>query len=153
MMDPLSITASTAALIGLIDPAAKGVRKLVRLNHAGTLLQQLNNELSELRLIAGKIEDCCRQPLIQNCDLASDQEVLLRAIDRAKDAILELEKVIEYGLLTPSKGTTMKVDRLFWILRESEIRDKRDRLRDARDGLSLAMGLNGMYAILYLNPS
>jgi hypothetical protein len=97
MMDPLSITASTAALVALIDPVAKGVRKLARLKHAKPLLQQLNNELSDLQLVVAKVEDICRQAVMQNGDLASNQEVLSRAVDRAKDAILELDKVIEYG--------------------------------------------------------
>lgn len=138
MMDPLSIAASTASLVGLIGPVANAVRKLE------PLLQQLNNDLSDLRLLVGKLDHICRQASIQNCDLASDQEVLSRAINRAKDAILELDMMIEYGLLAPSEGSTINIDRLFWIRKESEIRDKRDRLRDARCGLSLAMGLNGM---------
>ena len=152
-MDPLSIIASTAALIGLIDQAVRGVRKLGRLKHVPSLLQQLNNELSDLRLVVGKVEDICRQALIQNSDLISDREVLSRMIDRAKNAILELEKVIEYGLPAPSEGTTVKIDRLFWIRKESEIRDSRDRLRDAKWGLSIAIGLDQMYNIQYPRAS
>lgn len=143
-MDPLSVAASTVTLVGVMDPVIKGVRKLARLKHAEPVLQQLNNELSDFRLVVGKVEDKCRQALIENGDLASDQEVLSRAIDRAKDAILELEQVIVYGLLAPSDGTTIKIDRLFWIRKESEVREKRNRLRDARLGLSLAIGLEGM---------
>lgn len=128
----------------LTDQVAKGVRKLARIKHAKLLLQQLNNELSDLQLVVAKVEDICRQAVIQNGDLASNQEAISRAIDRAEDAVLELDKVIEYGLLAPSEGTTVKIDRLFWIRKESEIRHKRDRLRDAKWGLSLAIGLDGM---------
>ncbi|KAL9115558.1 MAG: hypothetical protein Q9187_007287 [Circinaria calcarea] len=143
-MDPLSISASTAALAGFIGPVAKGVRRLARLKHAKPLPQQLHNKLSDLQFVVGKLDDICRQALIKNCDLAPDREVLSRAIDRTKDAILELDKMIEYGLLAPSEGTTVKIDQLFWILKESEIRDKRDRLRDAKWDPSLAMGLDMM---------
>ncbi|MCJ1475869.1 Ankyrin-2 [Lambiella insularis] len=69
---------------------------------------------------------------------------LLRAIVRAKDAILELEKVIEYGLLVPSNGPTVKVNRLFWMRKESEIVNKMHRLRDAKSDLSIAVGLYQM---------
>ena len=146
-MDPLSIAASTAALVGLVDQAVRGVQKLARLKHAAPLLQQLNNELSDLRIIVCKVEDICRQGMIQNPGLVSDREILSRAIDQAKNAILELEMVIEYGLLSRSEAPSVKIDTFFWMRKESELRDRRDRLRDAKRNLSIVIGLDQMYNI------
>lgn len=143
-MDPLSIIASTITIVGLVDKVVRKVRKIARLKHVVSLLQQLDYELSDLRLVVRKVEDICWQALTQNSDSVSDQEILSKAIDRAKNAILELEKVIEYGLLAPAEGTTIKINRLFWIRKESEVRDSRDRLRDAKWGLSIAIGLDQM---------
>ncbi len=153
MMDPLSIIASTAALLGLIDQVVRGVRKLARIKQTSLLLQQLNNELSDLRLIVGKVEDICRQASFRNSDFVFDQEALSRAIDRAKNAILELKKVIEYSLPAPSEKISGRIDRLFRIRKESEIRDGRDRLRDAKWNLSTTIQLGQMYNIQHPRAS
>lgn len=116
------------------------MRKLARYKHATLLLQQLNNELSDLRLIVGKIEDVCQQASNQSSGLVSDKEALSRAIDGGKKTILGLESLITYGLLMPSEGADSKIDRLFWIRKESELRDKVSELRNAKSNISLAIG-------------
>ena len=144
-MDPLSITASTAALVGLIEISVNGVRKLVGLKDASPALQQVNNELADLRLIVGKIEDAYRQLLDSGLETPPDQEALSVAINRAKEIILGLEKIIAYDMLKVSGDNSLRVSSTSWVRNESRIKETRDRLRAAKSDISMAMRVNEMY--------
>lgn len=145
MADPLSITASIAALLQLVDSVAKGVRKFARYKSASLFLQQLNNELSDLRLVIGRIDDVCLQASNEISASAFNRESLYRAIHGGKKTILGLERVISGGLLMPSDGADSKIDRLFWMRKESELRDMLNDLRFAKLSISLAIGVDIMY--------
>lgn len=146
-MDPLSITASIAALIGLIDTTIRGVRLLTRLKDIPLLLQQLNNELADLGLIVGEIQDTYHLLLESGLETMSHQQVVFVAIDRAKEIVHDLEIIIAYDLQRVSRDNTPRMSRRSWIQNKNRIKELRDRLQVAKDDISRAMTVDKMYAI------
>ena len=143
-MDPLSITASIAALIGLTDVAIIGVRKLVGLKKVSLVLQQVNNELADLRLLVGKVENIYRQSSDSGLETGPDQEALSVAIRRAKEIMLDLEKIIAYDLLKLSGDNKLRISRTSWLRNENRIRERRDKVRVAKQDISEAMRVDEM---------
>lgn len=143
-MDALSIAASLAALIGVVDNVAKGCRKLLALKHAPQILQQLNDELSDFQFVIATVEDVCREQEALETGRCFSQELLSAAIHRAKDAILDLEKMEAYGLLKTPDHRNPKIDFKFWIRNESKLREMRERLRHAKVDILVAFNADDM---------
>ena len=147
-MDPLSIIGSIASLSGLVGGAAKGVRKLLATKNAPQILQQLNNELSYLNLVVSKVEDVCRQHLSSEAEVVSTNEIISAAVTRAKEAILDLEKMVVYDLQKIWDGNNQKPDRISLMRNKENVKEMKERLRNAMVDLLLAVNVNEMYAFL-----
>ena len=138
MADPLSITASIIAVIGAAEGVTKTLAKIRNIRNAPQELLSLINEVSDLRIIFGDV-----QKYLQNAQRSQSmprrsthQEELHHMsilINRAKDKLLELDKLIQYRLTKPeSIADHVKVSRREWARAKSTIEGFRQSLRDIR---------------------
>jgi len=105
-MDPLSVTASIVAIVGAGSSLASGLRSIYALKDAPDELLQLNEELFHVQLLVSAIQESCRQR--GNRVSAEDQcdEFIFMTLKRSRDKVLDVEKLIVYGL---TKVTAMLI--------------------------------------------
>ena len=144
-MDPLSVTASILAVVGAGGTIAKGLHKLVSLKNTPLTLLQLNNEVSDLRLVVGAIEHLIHQYHLPTLSDQPNHQSLCNELQRAKVLILDLERLILYGLSKIGGDGNPKLDRVAWLRSETKVLRKKDRLRNNRINLSAALEILSSY--------
>lgn len=133
-MDPLSIIASTITLLQAGGAVGDGLRKLMSLKNAPATLLQLNNDAAELQLTIAQIGGLPAS--------VYEKELVVVALRKANDTVLQLEKLIEYGLTRPSsKASAIEISRLRWLRAGDKIQQSRSHLQDARLSLCAAAGV------------
>ncbi|MCJ1479351.1 hypothetical protein MMC13_008036 [Lambiella insularis] len=133
-MDPLSIIASTITLVSAGGAVGRGLRKLKSLKNAPEELLKLDEDINELYLLIRTIRDL-PSPILQ-------QNLVCAALKKAKKAVLEVERLIEYGLSKASSTlSSIKVDSWQWLLAEDKIRRSGLDLQDARLAILTAVSL------------
>ena len=108
-MDPLSLTASIIAILGTGGAIAKGFVKIRGTRHAPVVLLQLNNEVSDLTLLVQAVDQqlqSYRSPMAPS----TQDQVICKALERAKEVVLDLEKLIGYTL-TKETSSGLQVNR------------------------------------------
>ena len=110
-MDPLSLTGSIIAILGMTGTVGKGLQKVRQLRKAPETLLQLNNEITDLYLLVRAVDDLYRQH--DDSTSVSQQEVVCAVLERTKSAVLELEMVIAYRL-TKETGRGNEIDLFAW---------------------------------------
>jgi hypothetical protein len=140
-MDPLSITASSIAILGMITGTGRGISKLVSLRDAPIELQALYNEAEAFRSLLVMVQSSLHH--IQGSKVYKEYgESICNLLEEAKDSVLELESFIEYQL---RRGIDMdhnglpKVSRMMWMRSAGKIEDLRVRIRNCRDNLSVGL--------------
>lgn len=137
-MDPLSITASSIAILGAISGTGKGISKLVSLRDAPIELQALYNEAEAFRSLLVIIQSSLRH-VEGSRAYAEYGEALISLLEQAKEAVLELDSTIEYQLrrgIEVDQDGLPKVSRMMWMRSAGKIEDLRTRIRNSRDNLS-----------------
>lgn len=143
-MDPLSISAAIVALIGAANQVAIGLNKLASLKGASAAILQLNNEVSDLRLILQETEHLLlrhRQaagPDLATCAATSvDEPLLLLSIDQARNNLMDVESLIQNRLMT-RLGV---IDKLGWLLDQDKVRKAKENIRKAKLDITAALGV------------
>lgn len=139
-MEPLSLTASVIAIVGAGGSICKGLKKLASLRHAKRDLLILQDDVSELQSyvedvseVVSELESMINRPSYQRVGTA---------LQRAKSALLELEKLIVYNLTTiPDSNGEVDIDPSAWFMNQSAIRSWRAEILDRKLGLLGALGL------------
>ena len=147
-MDPLSLTASIIAVFGAGGTIAKGLGKIRRLKRAPDVLLQLNNDVTDLHLLIRAVDELYRQRNNLSSASTLQEEVVCRTLERAKHAVLELEKLIGY-ILTKETNAGTEVNNLAWIRAVDRITETKGNIRAARDNLNTVWAaLSNRYARL-----
>ena len=140
MADGLSLAASIFAVLGAADGLSRVLSQIRRLRHAPNELLALINEVSDLRIVLGGIQTYA----IQNeYDLHLSQNHvrdLMVLTDRAKETVLELDKLIHYRLIKPQHGT-VKLAKTEWLKGATRVERLRHQLRDSRLNIATQMVL------------
>ena len=140
-MDPLSITASSIAVLGAVTSTSKGIGKLVSLRTAAVELQALSNEAEAFRSLLVIVQSSLRH--IQGSDIYQEHgEALCNLLSNAKEAALELQCKIEYELkrgVEIDQNGLPKVSRTAWLRSSGEIEKLRQRINNARTNLSTGL--------------
>ena len=134
-MDPLSLTASIIAVLGAGGTIAKGLSKIRRLKSAPDILLQLNNEVTDLHLLIRAVNELYHRPTNLNPTSTLQEKVVCNALERAKYAVLELEKLIEY-VLTKQTARGTEVDTLAWSRVLDRVKEAKNNIRTARTDLN-----------------
>ena len=140
-MDPLSITASSIAVLSAVTGTGKGIGKLVSLRNAPLELQALSNEAEAFRSLLVIVQSSIRH--FQGSDAYGEcGEALCSLLTEAKQAVLELQSTIEYQLrrgIDVDRNGRPKVSRVTWLRSAGKVEDLRARIRNARGNLSTGL--------------
>lgn len=110
-MDPLSVTASIIAILGAGEVIAQGIRKLVLLRDAPSGILQLNNELSDLRLVIVVVQDVHKQYYELSGAGFQHSAILCNALKHIQVAVQNLDALVQYGLVyLPTMVHTTHID-------------------------------------------
>ena len=143
MADPLSIVASVIAVVGAIEGVSKTLAKIRTLRNAPSELQALVNEVSDLRIIVGDVENYTSRNTNQLQAPHDQLKNMSILVARAKDCILELDMLIHSRLLRPGaqerKEKAIKVSRREWAQARGTIERFRQTLRDIRLNIATEM--------------
>jgi hypothetical protein len=142
-MDPLSITASIIAILGAGEAIAQGIRKLVVLRDAPSGILQLNNELSDLRLVIVVVQDVHEQHYEFLGTRSPHSAVLYSALKNTQVAVQDLDALIQYGL--PKATIHRGIDWIAWMREGSKIQKMNARLRSARMDITAATSILSLY--------
>lgn len=142
-MDPLSITASIIAILGAGEAVTQGIRKLVLLRDAPGGILQLNNELSDLRLVIVVVQDVHKQYYESLGTGLQDSAILYNALKNAQAAVQDLDALIQCGL---AKATLhRRTGWIAWMREGSKIQKINARLRSARMDITSATSILSLY--------
>lgn len=136
-MDPLSITASSIAVLSAVTLSGKNFNKLLSLRKAPAEVLELSNEVEALRSMLLIVQNSLLHIHGSTTYRTGEKEltVLLRAVETS---VLDLEKTIEYQLKRPEQvyqDGHLKISRSAWLKAAPEIERLRERIRDARSNL------------------
>jgi hypothetical protein len=137
-MDPLAISASLLTLLGSGGQIGKGLGKLIVLRNAPDAFLALNKEVADLHRLLQEMDDVGRQyEQVPGSQLPS---IILTALEKAKETLLDMERLITYGLskITDIDGR-VQLDRSAWLQASSDIRRLKQRIRDDRTNVSTAL--------------
>lgn len=109
-MDPLSVTAGIIAILGAGGVVGKRVKSLIALESAPDELLILNNEISDLQYVLNDVQDLLRR---QSDDHGAPVPLALtKALQRSRETVLALEKLIAYDLtVIDSRSKVPRVDK------------------------------------------
>lgn len=149
-MDPVSLTASVASIIGVLSIVGKGLEKLYRLRQAPEQVLALLNEISDFRavllnlkeIIEGlHLEDGNLQYARRRNDLRISSSQLTMYMETATNQLLELEKLIEYRILVPfgAQGQKPPIMRLRWARAGQEIKEFQRGLNEIKGKIHMTL--------------
>ena len=147
-MDPLSLTASIIAIIGVGGQAAKAVRKFASLKDAPDLLLAFNNEISDLHLIVLAIQDVFQRQQISGTPFpgyrageASVDASVTNSLRQAKETVFKLEQLYERLNTSASGSGNTTFDKVIWLREQKRIRKTMEEFRNIRLKLTAALGV------------
>lgn len=143
-MEPVSTAASLVTLTISLASVARGIRKVLALKGAPQILQQIDLELSEFRIIIAAIEEDRRQQEALLGVPSPNQHLATAVSLRAKEAILDLEKVVAYRLLKTPTHNDPKIDYRSWLHTEKLVHEMRERLKQIRLDLLVAFNVENL---------
>ena len=151
-MDPLSLTASIIAIIGVGGQAAKAVKRLASIKGAPDTLLALNNEISDLRLIVTAIEDVFRTQQTSGSRLHPGSQVheasvntsIVLSLYQVNQKVHELDAM--YQRLTqstsgPNASAAPNVNRGIWLAEQKKVKQLQEDLRSSRLKLAAVLGV------------
>ena len=148
-MDPLSITASILTIVGVGGQAAKAVKRLASLKGAPDLVFALNNEISDLHLVALAIQDVLQRQQTGGASFTEDRVVeanvdasVTNSLRYANDKVVELEALHSRLITTasgPSGSTTF--NKTVWLREQKRIKKMQEDLRNVRLKLADALSV------------
>lgn len=144
MADPLSISASIVTVVAAAITTARTIEKLKEFKKLPAEFTSLLAEITDLQKV---LEQCGKlhskkldSKHVSLSHVQSDKsDELLRAVEKAKNKLLELQ-----ALVSPSAASPEPDRRMLWTLvvhGKSRVNRYREDLRDIRLGLSAAMGM------------
>lgn len=138
-MDPLSVSASIAALLGLAAATAQGLSKLKLIRAAETEVCALSSEISDIQAVLQQLR--CSLDAESEAEMMSTSLPLL--LKTATECLSELQVVIESRLVAPQgePSRTKKVLRHRWVSEKPRIEGLRERLKELRHNIIAVVGI------------
>ena len=106
MADGLSFAASILAVLGTAESLSKALSQVRRLRHTPNELLALINKVSDLRIIINNVHNYTIQNKHSPQLPQNHFQYLIILINRAKQTLFKLNKLIYYKLIKPQLGPT-----------------------------------------------
>ena len=155
-MDPLSLTASIIAIIGVGGQAAKATRRLASLKGAPDLILALNNEIADLHLVVVAIQDVFERQQTGGMPVPGNRagEINLDAsvtnsLTQANDKVTDFEalyKRLDVSIL----GSNAEFNKIAWLREHKRVKQLQEDLKSVRLKLAGALGILNSYVQMSL---
>ena len=129
-MDPISAAASVLGVLGAIQKASEARKVIATLVGAPGELSTLLHELGCTEELPKHVQDVCVTAQTSTVQLEAQ-------IQRCKDKLLELQRLIQYSLV--KNNDSSKVARIAWARKRSKVEKLRHELREIRHDLDTAL--------------
>ena len=149
-MDPLSLTASIIAVLGVGGQAVKGIAKLSSMRGTPELILALNNEISDLHVVILAIQDVVRQrttsgPGQRAGDINIDASIT-NSLRQANDLVTDLEAFYDrLKVSSPGLTSTITFNRTVRLREQRRIKKMKEDLKSVRIKLTTALGALNVY--------
>ena len=139
-MDPLSISVGILTILEASGQICKGLKKFTALRSAPVAFLALNNEVAEIQCMVQDLHDLGRQH--RDTYGSAVNPSVCRALEKVKETLLVLERLIAYDLTTvDSRNGQIKLRRMAWVRSERKIGDLREQMRGNKINLATALGV------------
>ena len=150
-MDPLSLTASIIAILGVSGQVGGVIRKLASVRGAPDILRALNNEITDLRLVVTSIQDAFQRQrtttLPPSVTGSGYHASITSSLQQALDKVHELEALYHrLRPITPNASGLLKLSPVRWAREQSKVLQLRDDLKIVRLQLLGALETLALYA-------
>jgi hypothetical protein len=136
-MDPLSITASVIAIVGVANSCVTNLRASAQ---ASADIQSLVNDISDLNIVLTQVIVLCQHCQQVDNDVTKGSLIALKSLlKHAEDHLLELHSIVQKSL-EGSSSARRKVSHLRWIRNKARVIQLQDRIRSTRLNLSIVIG-------------
>ena len=140
-MDPLSLTTGILTLIGACVAASRTLAKIRRFKKAHSIIEAIENEISELQLMLVHMSDHLDSTNSKASALSNADKPALRLcasiINQTRDKIQEVHSLIQHQLLKEDKSKSTKVSKRAFtrhfgklIKFQTELQELRQRIAD-----------------------
>ncbi|KAL8959786.1 MAG: hypothetical protein Q9193_003407 [Seirophora villosa] len=145
-MSGLEIAVAIPAFVAVARKVATGISRVSGLTNAPDVLLALNNEVAELQSFIEDLNELEEQtsvtlhtPKTSSCR---------REVQRAKEVLLSLKKLIAFDLTTFDDGSgRLRVDRSAWLRTQSKVEQAHNDVRNCRNELSMAISRLTAYSM------
>ena len=145
-MDPLSVTASIIAFVGVSGQASRAIRKLAAVRGAPDLVLALNNEITDLHLVITTLQDALQRQQLIAMPSSGYYTSITHSLQQALDKVQELESLYSrLKPITPNASGILRLSSVKWLREQSKIRQMRDDLRTVELQLVGALGMLSLY--------
>lgn len=119
----------------LISLQILGLQTVLRLRKVPDAVYQLNNEVADLKTVISAVQD------LAETDAPFDVSApphLLRALAGGKEAIIDLQRLLEHNVLKVSSG---RVSKKAWLRHQKDIDELRKRLQKSNHVIGTAVSI------------
>ena len=141
-MDPLSLTASIIAIIGVGGQVAKAVRKAASLQGAPDLVLALNNEMADLNLVVVAVQGIFQRLQttgVRSGELNADNSIT-SSLKQVKGKVIELA-ALQKRLNISISGSNVEFDKVAWLREQKKVKRMQEDLKSVRLKLAAALGV------------
>lgn len=143
-MDPVSIVASSIAIVQLADRIGGLLVKLKPLFEAPREIAQLIKDVVSLRSLINNLAEAAKEMDRSDILPVGKIHTLQSFLDEAEDILRDLEQLIEsFKKSAQDADTRLKVHRVTWTRKVGEVERLRNRMRDLR--LSVTVELSTLH--------
>ena len=153
VMDPLSLTASIIAVLGVGGQAAKGIGKLASIKGTPELVLALNNEISDLQVVVLAIQDLFDKQTTSGVPFpghrAEEKNIdtsIINSLKQANSTVTNLEAFYKrLKVSNPGSTGAFTFDKTLWIREQRRIKRIKEDIRNVRIKLTTALGALNAY--------
>ena len=139
-MDPLSVSASVVSVLQGTNAVCKLIKKAVDLRKASKVLDALEEEISDLRLLANDVGELLSWAVQEHIDHIPRS--LVSSLDRARSTLLHLECFVSYELTTATaNGNNRRVDKSVYVRAERRLQEFKEEIHANRNTLGATLSL------------
>ncbi|KAL8926529.1 MAG: hypothetical protein Q9208_002856 [Pyrenodesmia sp. 3 TL-2023] len=144
-MSGFEIAAGIVTFISASRKVADGISRLSGLRHAPDVLLALNNEVADLQCVLEDFEELAQQS--SNTSNHAVTPGFIRAVQKTKKLLLDLEKLYSYELTTFDDRTgRLRVDRSAWLQTQKKVQKAQHDVQQCRLELLTAVSMLSSYA-------
>lgn len=150
-MDPFTLTTGIITLLGACSTTSKTLAKIRSLREAPTLIQALNNEISDLHLILLDVSEHYGSTEPQESIVGRGDEPVFKlcsaTLENTRSQVQEVEALLRDRLLKHAEGTGLKINRRAFWQEYNHLLQLQTDLRHARQRMAGLFGHLGVRKI------